>query len=496
VAAATVATFGVSGQRALAVEVLLNGGLEDSAGPQGWTLTQTISADADGDYNGNGEVDAADYVQWRNGGPLQNEVETPGQITPEDYDAWRARFGNTSGAGGAVNAIEHLDQANQPEIAAGQLGLLVRPFAGNVGAYAGQNKPVNMVLTQTFTFGSFAAGRTYTFSGHSYFQTGASNNIDTLFPDSPVGAAPSPTQTYFQMEFLNDMDAVLGSPIRLDLPKNRPTDMLPADWQMHSLMGVAPPGTHKVRVTAAATDMVASCTDMCTAGQDVYFDNFSLRDGNVPGQERLTNASLDVPGAPSAWTLVKTPEDNVQFNTSDFAIHSGNVGMWLRSFNGGDAKIVQTVPGTPGGNYTYSAWAKLQEAYSGLDPASNTQTFITMEFLDGTGTVIGSPLSLDLRTLTWDAGEGGQGVWQQVSLPGVAPAGTASVRVSAGATGMMNSMIARPQSAMFDDLSLMLAGAASGNLLAAGVPEPGSCLLAAMAALSGLAWRRGVRPTM
>jgi hypothetical protein len=235
---------------------------------------------------------------------------------------------------------------------------------------------------------------------------------------------------------------------------------------------------------------------MCTAGQDVYFDNFSLRDGNVPGQERLTNASLDVPGAPSAWTLVKTPEDNVQFNTSDFAIHSGNVGMWLRSFNGGDAKIVQTVPGTPGGNYTYSAWAKLQEAYSGLDPSSNTQTFITMEFLDGTGIVIGSPLSLDLRTLTWDAGEGGQGVWQQVSLPGVAPAGTASVRVSAGATGMMNSMIARPQSAMFDDLSLMLAGAASGNLLAAGVPEPGSCLLAAMAALSGLAWRRGVRPTM
>ena len=29
-----------------------------------------------GDYNDNGIVDAADYVLWRNGGPLENEVAT------------------------------------------------------------------------------------------------------------------------------------------------------------------------------------------------------------------------------------------------------------------------------------------------------------------------------------------------------------------------------------------------------------------------------------
>jgi hypothetical protein len=57
-----------------------------------------------GDYNGNGTVDAADYILWRNGGPLQNEVDAAGTVNAADYDAWRARFGNTSnpGAGSAV----------------------------------------------------------------------------------------------------------------------------------------------------------------------------------------------------------------------------------------------------------------------------------------------------------------------------------------------------------------------------------------------------------
>jgi hypothetical protein len=61
-----------------------------------------------GDYNKDGVVDAADYVIWRNNlgtnFQLQNEVSgvTPGQVTQEDYDAWRARFGNTSGSGASI----------------------------------------------------------------------------------------------------------------------------------------------------------------------------------------------------------------------------------------------------------------------------------------------------------------------------------------------------------------------------------------------------------
>ena len=58
-----------------------------------------------GDYNDNGMVDAADYVVWRKHSgtsfQLENEVAdmTPGSVTPEDYAAWSARFGNTAGGG-------------------------------------------------------------------------------------------------------------------------------------------------------------------------------------------------------------------------------------------------------------------------------------------------------------------------------------------------------------------------------------------------------------
>jgi hypothetical protein len=67
-------------------------------------FTTPTPAGVPGDYNGNGVVDMADYVLWRNGGPLQNEVNTPGTVDASDYDAWRARFGNTSGAGAGLGS--------------------------------------------------------------------------------------------------------------------------------------------------------------------------------------------------------------------------------------------------------------------------------------------------------------------------------------------------------------------------------------------------------
>src|SRR5262249_3817830 len=65
------------------------------------------------DYNGNGKVDAADYVLWRKNATLHSEVVNPGIDTAEDFTEWRARFGRISGSGGGSSDV--------PEPASGAL---------------------------------------------------------------------------------------------------------------------------------------------------------------------------------------------------------------------------------------------------------------------------------------------------------------------------------------------------------------------------------------
>ncbi len=79
------------------ISVTLAGGSED------WSKTGnfTVKVGVPGDYNDNGVVDAADYVLWRKGGPLQFEVDTPGSVDAADYTAWRTRFGNTTAGVGS-----------------------------------------------------------------------------------------------------------------------------------------------------------------------------------------------------------------------------------------------------------------------------------------------------------------------------------------------------------------------------------------------------------
>jgi hypothetical protein len=54
-----------------------------------------LTAALPGDYNGDGAVDASDYVVWRNNNGSQAH-----------YNLWRANFGKTAGSGAAISAIE------------------------------------------------------------------------------------------------------------------------------------------------------------------------------------------------------------------------------------------------------------------------------------------------------------------------------------------------------------------------------------------------------
>jgi hypothetical protein len=65
-----------------------------------------------GDYNGNGIVDAADYVIWRKtqnatGSVLAADGNSDNQVNASDYQYWRAHFGQiaASGAGGTFQVL-------------------------------------------------------------------------------------------------------------------------------------------------------------------------------------------------------------------------------------------------------------------------------------------------------------------------------------------------------------------------------------------------------
>jgi hypothetical protein len=89
-----------------------------------YTGVQSTAVGVLGDYNGNGVVDAPDYVVWRNGGPLLNEVDTAGVVNAADYDAWRARFGNTSGSGAGVSKAAVPEPTSVCLVALGVFGFL------------------------------------------------------------------------------------------------------------------------------------------------------------------------------------------------------------------------------------------------------------------------------------------------------------------------------------------------------------------------------------
>jgi len=92
-----------------------------------------------GDFNGDGSVDAADYVVWRNIDGTQSA-----------YDVWRAHFGQTTGAGMDLPSAAPL-AANVPEPTT--IAQLTAMLAGVVFSVAGRN--LNKRSARALVRGSF-----------------------------------------------------------------------------------------------------------------------------------------------------------------------------------------------------------------------------------------------------------------------------------------------------------------------------------------------------
>jgi hypothetical protein len=95
------------------------------------TVSYVIPPPLPGDYSDNGIVDAADFTIWRDhlnaNFQLANEVAgvTPGQVTVEDYNAWRTRFGNLLGSGQGAGAVALPEPATGLALATAAMGCLL-----------------------------------------------------------------------------------------------------------------------------------------------------------------------------------------------------------------------------------------------------------------------------------------------------------------------------------------------------------------------------------
>ena len=213
--------------------------------------------------------------------------------------------------------------------------------------------------------------------------------------------------------------------------------------------------------------------------------------GSAHAQNLLSQGDFEaVGGEITGWTLLESGSISGlggvnSAERSTYGQYEGDYQLFLRSWEGGsgedwetvDAVLSQTVAGTEGETYTFTGWSRWEDNYSGgvstltggpmSGEASPTETNMRVEFLDSSGSVIGTPVELDLRTE-----QANIDYWLEHTLTtSAAPTGTASVRVTAEALDMVFNTDPL-QSAFYDNFSLTAASNPGTELLAnAGLEE-------------------------
>jgi hypothetical protein len=471
------------------------------------------------------------------------ELGAPGP----DFTDWDFFERVPSQPGAQINNLEQVTFGNPPADpgtpSPARLAWL-RPFAGNQGEFMDQNVLSEAGISQTVPG---MQGETYTFTGWSRFEPNYAGGLDT------VDGNPSPTETTWNLDFLNSNGDVIGGATPFDVRADREDQSFleianDNQWYQHTLMATAPNGTASVRVTAGGYDMISNNTN--TDIQSALFDVFSLT--STGSGELLSNPNLNIgaitPPELQGWTVVGTPA-TAGDQAGDFGDNPntpGVVGYWVRAFLGSDvdATLSQRVAAAEGDEFNFSAWAAFGNQYSGGTSGSKPSTITLLEvaFLDAGESEI-EATTLDL----WDEGlrnARGPGTisehpeaWEQFFINGqVAPAGTAFVEVRAIAENAFET-VNPDQAAFFDDFVLELAsaqlagdynddgkvdaadyvvwrknpnahggdpggyntwrtnfgemeGVGSGNLLAGNVPEPSAWTLALVALIAGASIRR------
>ena len=245
-----------------------------------------------------GAVDAADYTVWRdhlgatlgaNGYQLPNEGATLGTVSVADYNQWKLNFG-------VPHALSLAEPTNfSHTLFEGEWNMWFQPY---YGTFAGADD--NYAHLMQTVVG--APGLNYTMKGWAAFEpfyAGGRANLNQAGTSAtpPDDGPPSPTDTFFALEFLDAGGNVLAGSFEIELlaagqPLTFEGGFL--NWKEHTLSAVAPAGTTNVRVRVT---MVNGVLNPDVDPQSFFVDAFELTAS--PG----VGGGSAVP-EPASWCLV------------------------------------------------------------------------------------------------------------------------------------------------------------------------------------------------